>query len=82
MTTEYEEDEHSPRRAAIGKRYRIRFSDCCIEGSFEAVLTELVFKVPDVDKYGIFENDIEKVVFGNGVTITTGRDIVSFEEVK
>jgi len=52
--------------AEIGKVYRVTFSDCCVEGSFEA---ELVSKnyVPDPPDPDPFLQD---VTFGNGVTIS------------
>ncbi len=44
-----------------GTRYRVRFVDCCVEGGFEATLTEVVPDYPD--------DDTPELVFDNGVRI-------------
>lgn len=49
--------------AEIGKRYLVKFSDCCVNGSFEAVLTN---KVPVDDDNPDW---IDVVAFDNGVVI-------------
>ena len=51
--------------AVVGKRYRVEFDDCCVEGSFEAVL-EAKNYVPDPPDPEPF---LESLTFANGVTI-------------
>jgi hypothetical protein len=52
--------------AEVGKRYRVDWDDCCVEGSFEAVL-EAKNYVPDPPEPEPF---LESATFGNGVTIS------------
>jgi len=52
--------------AEVGKRYRVDWDDCCVQGSFEAVL-EAKNYVPDPPEPEPF---LESLTFGNGVTIS------------
>ena len=65
-----------PEAAEVGKRYRVSWDDCCVAGSFEAVLTAKNY-VPDPPEAEPF---LESVTFGNGVTFT--RLGVQFEEAQ
>lgn len=52
--------------AEEGRRYKVTWDDCCVQGNFEAVLTSKNY-VPDPtwdDPY------LESLTFGNGVTIS------------
>jgi hypothetical protein len=52
--------------AEEGKRYRVTWDDCCVGGSFEAVLERKNY-VPDPPEPEPF---LESVTFANGVTIS------------
>lgn len=56
----------------VGKRYRAEMEDCCIEGEFEAVLID-----KNMNEYGA----ADRLVFGNGVTLTTWGQIMFTEVV-
>ena len=53
--------------AETGKRYRVEFKDCCVEGSFEAVLTAKNYVPNSPSDPTPF---LDSLTFGNGVTIS------------
>ena len=62
--------------AEEGRRYRVKWDDCCASGSFEAVLERKTY-VPDPPEP---EPVLESLTFANGVTIS-GHG-VGLEEVE
>ena len=52
--------------AEEGKRYRVKWDDCCAGGNFEAVLLRKNY-VPDPPEPEPF---LEDVTFANGVTVS------------
>lgn len=52
--------------AKEGRRYRVRWDDCCAQGNFEAVLERKNY-VPDPPEPEPF---LESLTFANGVTIS------------
>lgn len=52
--------------ATEGTRYKVSFSDCCVGGSFEAVLVSKNY-IPDPPEPVPF---LDSVTFDNGVTIS------------
>ena len=64
----------NPEEAVEGRRYRVRWDDCCAQGSFEAVLERKNY-VPDPPEPEPF---LEGLIFANGVTVS-GHGIVLTE---
>jgi hypothetical protein len=52
--------------AQQGKRYKVTWDDCCVQGSFEATVTAVNY---DPDDSGP-EPFLDSVTFGNGVTLS------------
>ena len=59
----------APEDTEVGKRYRVEFKDCCVEGHFEAVLEVKNYVPNSPDDPTPF---LDSLTFANGVTISDG----------
>ena len=52
----------------VGSKYRVVMSDCCVNGSFTATVTEA--RGFEYDANGNAPDEADSVTFDNGVTLT------------